>query len=186
MLDNIRPLSDAGAAVLFPHHNIKRTDESDKRQAGERLSGSGALFGHADFGVFITKFDRAERVLTIEFATRDEAELGEMTVRLTGSGSGRHGGFTYADCCVVTSEAEQDAAEQRGEHIEQAIRTYLGANPGAAQVKVLDAVGGNRQDARAALQRMIREQAVVIERGRRTRSSTGWKATLEHLDQWSW
>jgi hypothetical protein len=167
VLANTRALTESGCAVLYPHHNTKPNADSGKRQAGERLSGSGALYGHADFGVFITAFDRANRVMTVEFSTRDEAELGEFTVRLTGKGSGRHGGFTYTDRCVVTGEGEHDAADQRQEHTEHKIRQQLRDHGGASQVKIIEAVGGNRDAAIATLGRLVRTNVVYRQKGRR-------------------
>ena len=145
VLANTRPLADAGCAALYPHHNTKANADTDKRPAGERLSGSGALYGHADFGVFITSYDRATRLMAVEFVTRDEAELGKLTVQLTGEGTGRFGGFTYTDSCVVTAAGEHDPAEQRVQTTRQAILEFVGANRGAAQGRLLDGVGGNRE-----------------------------------------
>jgi hypothetical protein len=160
VLANIQPLLDAGSAVLFPHHNAKVTSESEKRDAGERMSGSGSLYGSADFGMFITRYDRASRMMVVELVSRDEADLGKLTVRLVGQGSSQHGGFTYHDRCVVTATSEHDADEQRAEDQEQAIADYLADHGGASQTKIVEAVGGNAQDARRTLQRMINRGTV--------------------------
>jgi hypothetical protein len=175
VLENTRTLGEADCAALYPHHNTKANADTDKRIAGERLSGSGALYGHADFGIFITSYQRVTRTLAVEFSTRDEAELGEITVRLVGDGTGRHGGFTYTDRCVVTAQGEHDTTEQREETTEHAIRTYLREHGGASQTAITDAAGGKRTNLIATLTRMITTGTVVTTNGKR-RAILHWLA----------
>jgi hypothetical protein len=167
VLRNVAELRAAGCAVDFVHHFTKPNDATSKRDPGDRMSGSGSLFGHADCAIFITSGDRQARSMNLSFYVRDDAELGDLTVRLVGDGSGRFGGFTYRDTCRLASESEHDAAEQRSTQHSDAIGRYLEQQPGASQKAVLQAVGGNEAEVRRHLNQMIATEEIIIRRGAR-------------------
>src|SRR5512133_1084456 len=167
VLDNTDDLARAGCVRWFEHHNTKPNDTTGKRDAGDRMSGSGALFGHSDFGIFITSTDRKNRVMSVSFYNRDDAELDDLTVRLVGEGSGRYGGFTYKDICVVQAESDRDPEEQRVEHPDTAITTLLAAKPGASQKNIEDAVGGNAAEVRERRKVLVAQGVIVMVKGDR-------------------
>jgi len=55
---NLSPLLDEGISLAFLHHFGKLTELSRDRDAGERMSGSGAMYGALDVGIFITGSER--------------------------------------------------------------------------------------------------------------------------------
>jgi hypothetical protein len=68
------------------------------------MSGTGALRGHLDVGVFITRYDAAERRMRVEYELRDGAALDPIGVRIDGIGTGPYGGFTYHDTARLVLE----------------------------------------------------------------------------------
>jgi AAA domain len=109
--DNLRPLGDDGRACALTHHFGKLTELSKERTPGERMTGSGALYGAMDFGVFITGSESGARVLRVEFDGRDSAMPDPIGVRLLGAGSGTNGSLLYADAAHFVAEHAPDAAE---------------------------------------------------------------------------
>jgi AAA domain len=165
VLRNLDGLGRAGCASLFEHHFTKPNDTTKQRDPGDRMSGSGSLFGHADFGIFITSIDRHTRTMTVSLYNRDDAELPELTVRLVGEGSGRYGGFTYQDSCALASESDQDPQDERAEHQDDAILRYLKANGGSNQTAIEKAVGGNALAVRGRINSLTTSGAIVATRG---------------------
>jgi hypothetical protein len=176
VLDNTDDLGRAGCVRWFEHHNTKPNDSTGKRDAGDRMSGSGALFGHSDFGIFITSTDRKNRVMSVSFYNRDDAELDDLTVRLVGEGSGRYGGFTYKDTCLVQTESDRDPEEQRVEHHDTAINTFLAANAGVSQRSIEEGVGGNAAEVRQRLKTLVAQGVIVMAKGDRN-ANLHWLAT---------
>ncbi len=174
VMGNLRPLVEADCAVMVAHHFTKPNDATSKRQAGDRMSGSGALFGHADFGLFITAYDRDARTMTLESYVRDGAEVPELTVRLVGDGSGQYGALRYADQLSVTAEADTDAEETRQEHHSTAIVRNLGHRPGATKNQLVAAVGGNATAAARSITNLVAAGQITTRPGPRN-------ATLHYL-----
>jgi hypothetical protein len=109
--DNLRPLTDEGRVVALAHHFGKLTELSKERSPGERMTGSGAMYGAMDLGVFITGSDNGARILRVEFDGRDSAMPDPIGVRLLGAGSGENGSLVYADAAHFVAEDAPDAAE---------------------------------------------------------------------------
>lgn len=100
---NLAPLQAAGAAVLLLHHFTKVNEATSSRGIGDRMSGSGSLFGRADYILGITKSEQSARDMRVEMKLRDGAEPDPFRVLLTGNGSGKFGGFTYEDTLAITT-----------------------------------------------------------------------------------
>ena len=109
--DNLRPLTDAGRVVALAHHFGKLTELAKERSPGERMSGSGAMYGAMDLGVFITGSEHGARVLRLEFDGRDAAMPAPAGVRLQGAGSGDNGSLLYTDAAHFVSQHAPDPAE---------------------------------------------------------------------------
>jgi hypothetical protein len=106
LLRHLNPLTTSGVSVEFLHHYVKLTETRQQRAAADRMSGTGALRGHLDLGMFITKYEPAERRMRIEFELRDGAALDPVGVRIEGEGTGPNGGFTYADSARFVADDE--------------------------------------------------------------------------------
>ena len=64
MLENLEPLTGTGWTVILLHH-FKKWSDHGGGDTGDRMSGSGSLFGSADFAIFIVKADpRAPPAMT--------------------------------------------------------------------------------------------------------------------------
>ena len=109
--DNLRPLGEEGRVCAFAHHFAKLTELSKERSPGERMTGSGAMYGAMDLGVFITGSDNGARVLRVEFDGRDSAMPDPVGVRLLGAGSGDNGSLVYADAAHFVTERAPNTAE---------------------------------------------------------------------------
>jgi hypothetical protein len=107
---NLEPLAHAGTAAALAHHFGKLTETQKERQPGERMSGTGAMYGAADAAIYITGSNRDARELRLEFDARDLAAPGAFTVELAGDGTGPNGGFTYIDT-ARWHQLDQELAE---------------------------------------------------------------------------
>lgn len=104
--DNLEPLLTTGRSVGLLHHFGKLTEITKERTPGERMTGSGAMYGALDVGVFITGSDDGARKLRVDFELRDLANPETIGVHLEGDGNGDNGGFTYADTATFTIKDE--------------------------------------------------------------------------------
>jgi hypothetical protein len=137
---NLEPLRDTGASVALLHHFGKLTEISKDRAPGERMSGSGALFGVLDVGIYITGSSDGARKLRLAFDARDLATPPTRGVRLEGEGSDDNGGFTYDDSCRFTQEAPPDENDLKAPapEIAEWIREQGGEAYGPEIVAVFD------------------------------------------------
>jgi hypothetical protein len=103
--NSLEPLLAAGRTVLLLHHFGKLTDTQKERSPGERMAGTGAMYGALDIGLLITRSDQGARSMRIDIETRDFAAPDALGIRITGTGSGEHGGFTYTDRAVLEFDA---------------------------------------------------------------------------------
>ena len=104
LLRLLSPLTSSGVSVEFLHHYVKLTETRQQRAAADRMSGSGALRGHLDVGVFITRYEPTERRMRVEYELRDGVALDPVGLRLDGVGTGPYGGFTYHDTVRLVVE----------------------------------------------------------------------------------
>lgn len=155
--DNLRPLTTDGRVVALAHHFGKLTELSKERTPGERMTGSGAMYGAMDVGVFITGSDRGARVLRLEFDGRDAAMPDPAGVRLLGAGSGENGSLLYTDAAHYVTEHAPDAAELKAPATEIAawIRDEHDGHASPAEIKarfgITDGTLRTRRDDLAAL-----------------------------------
>jgi AAA domain-containing protein len=103
---NLQPTLDRGTSIAMLHHFGKLSDLNRDRDPGERMSGSGAMFGALDVGIYITGSERGARSLRLEFDGRDLAMPETIGVELVGQGSGENGGYTFDDTCQLIRAAE--------------------------------------------------------------------------------
>lgn len=94
---NLAPLLDDGASLAFLHHFTKLSETSKERTPAERMSGSGAMYGALDVGIFITGSEKGARKLRLEFDGRDIAMPDPLGIELKGEGHGDNGGLLYSD-----------------------------------------------------------------------------------------
>lgn len=99
LLKLLSPITSDHVSVGFLHHFSKLNEQRQQRAAADRMTGTGALRGHMDFGLFITKSDwkDGQRRMRVEVEIRDGVEVDPFGLRLTGIGTGAHGGLTYLD-----------------------------------------------------------------------------------------
>ena len=141
VLENLSPLLEQGLAVMLGHHFAKVTDITKKRDAGDRMTGSGALYGYADYALFIVSADRDKRAYDIEFVTRNSAQVPDMKAQLVGHGSARYGGFRYTDTARLTVDVEGDAQAEQTDNRREAIIAIVTATPGKAKTTVAGEAG---------------------------------------------
>lgn len=109
--DGLEPMLAAGRTVALLHHFGKLTETQKERSPGERMAGTGAMYGALDVGFLITRSESGARRLRVEVEARDFAAPDALGVVIAGTGSGEHGGFTYADTATLAIDAA--AAEDR-------------------------------------------------------------------------
>jgi hypothetical protein len=109
LISNLAPIAELGCAVEFLHHFLKRSEGTKDRSVLEMLVGSGALGGHADGALGISKREKEGQLirrLSVECDGRDDATPEPFTIELLGEATGKHGGWCYAD--TLTLRAVQD------------------------------------------------------------------------------
>lgn len=97
LVSTLSPVLAGGRSLAFLHHFTKLSETSKERDPGERMSGSGAMYGALDVGIYITGSERGARKLRLAFETRDISSPPGIGVELVGDGTGRNGGLTYRD-----------------------------------------------------------------------------------------
>lgn len=122
---NLSPLAHAGIGTALLHHFTKLSETSKERTPMERMSGSGAMGGVLDVGIYITGSEDDARRLRIEFDCRDVASPRPLSVELAGDGSGPHGTLTRDDKAWWTAsdhEVSEDEVKVPSEEIADWIR----------------------------------------------------------------
>jgi hypothetical protein len=109
--DHLDPLLTAGRTVALLHHFGKLTDTQRERSPGERMAGTGAMYGALDVGLLITKSEDGARRLRVDVEARDFAAPDALGIAIHGDGSGKHGGFRYDDTAQIV--LDETAAELR-------------------------------------------------------------------------
>lgn len=109
--DALEPLLIEGVTVDLLHHFGKLSDTQKDRSPGERMSGTGAMYGALDVGFYITRSENGARRLRVELEARDFATPEAIGVVISGTGTGEHGGFRYVDTATLMVDAA--AAEER-------------------------------------------------------------------------
>lgn len=105
---NLEPLLARNVSLALLHHFIKTSEISKDRTPGERMSGSGAMYGALDVAIYITGSEDNARALRLEFEARDISSPSTLGVRLEGNGTGPNGGLTYRDKAWWTTTEAPD------------------------------------------------------------------------------
>jgi hypothetical protein len=114
------PLLAAGRTVLLLHHFGKASDTLRERSPGERMAGTGAMYGALDVGYLIAQSSDGATRMRVDVEARDFAAPDALAIQLTGNGSGPHGGFTYTDTVTVRPDTGDVVAD---------VLAYFDANP---------------------------------------------------------
>lgn len=135
--DHLAPLLDAGRTVALLHHFGKLNDTQKERSPGERMAGTGAMYGALDVGFLITRSEESATRLGVTIEARDFAAPERLDLAIVGDGSGKHGGFTYADTATLevdvpdevdyAASAETYLRDERDGLSRDALATALGA-----------------------------------------------------------
>ncbi len=137
--DHLDPLLAQGRTVALLHHFGKLTDTQKERSPGERMAGTGAMYGALDVGLLLTKSEDGARRLRVDVEARDFAAPDALGLVIDGAGSGKHGGFTYTDSARVlldaTAAADRDLAAEAELELD-GNDTGLGADVLAKELKV--------------------------------------------------
>lgn len=140
LVSNLAPLLDGVRSLGFLHHFTKLNESTKERDPGERMSGSGAMYGALDVGVYITGSDNNARTLRVAFEARDIASPAGLGLQLEGVGSGRNGGFNQSDSAwwkLTEAPDEDDLVAPAFE-----IKEWLGKNGGEATESQIAAAFG--------------------------------------------
>jgi len=93
------PILATGTSIVVLHHFAKSNAEN--RGTGNRMTGSGALFGAADviIGIVTTDSDALHdaQTLGVDVDGRDVAGIEPFTVEMSGAQTSPYGGWGYAD-----------------------------------------------------------------------------------------
>jgi hypothetical protein len=100
---NLTPLAADGRAVAMLHHFGKLNETTKERAPAERMSGTGAMRGAADVGLYLTG-EADSPVSRVDVEARDMASPDAFGFRLTGEGTGTNGSFTYMDACRLAMD----------------------------------------------------------------------------------
>jgi hypothetical protein len=118
--DRLDPLLAAGRTVALLHHFGKLSDTQRERSPGERMAGTGAMYGALDVGFLITRSEEGARRLGVTIEARDFAAPAVLNVVISGQGHGKHGGFRYDDeATLAIDTAAADSRDLVGEAAEE-------------------------------------------------------------------
>ena len=176
ILDNIAPLLEHGTAVLAGHHFAKANVDTKNREAGDRMTGTGALYSNAAFLLSIVKCDRAKRTYELEFVTRDGGQIADMDAALVGQGTARYGGFRYGDTARLTVDIEGEAEQEKTDERRAEILKIVTHNPGEYATKVVALAGGKKEITELELEAMVSDGLLETRPGRRKDSRCFWVA----------
>ena len=99
--NHLQPMLDDGVTIMLCHHEIKPSDHAKGRSAGQRLAGSGALYGACDVLLAVRSKEEDRTALRVDHEARDIASNDPFGVYLSGTQSGIFGGWSYADTIRV-------------------------------------------------------------------------------------
>lgn len=123
LVANLEPLNEAGCAIEFLHHFVKRNDSTKGRSLGDMLSGSGALFSHADGLLGIKAIEKNKTLidkLTVEMDGRDDALPEPFSIAFEGEARGKFGGWEYRDSLRIYAVDDLNpTAWERAEEVAQ-------------------------------------------------------------------
>jgi hypothetical protein len=183
--DAVEPLLAAGRSIVLLHHFGKLTETQKERSPGERMAGTGAMYGALDVGFLITRSESGARRMRVEVEARDFAAPDPLGIVILGTGSGEHGGFTYTDTAIITIDPAAADDRDLPEELEQLFADGVWRVLAEIAAKK-DGIGANKDDVRDALTGSP-DRFVLVEGPRVGRHATaqpwGTTAMLKALDE---
>ena len=145
LLRNLEGLLSEDCLLLFTHHFGKGGEQQRGRSNGDKLAGSGALFGAADLLVYITESLHNARSLRLAADARDFRPPAPFVVDLVGEPSGGNGTFLYDDTVTFTCGIARPEVDVMAEAIAAMMRKARaeGGKP-VTKVAAAAAVGTGR------------------------------------------
>lgn len=153
LVANLSPLADQGVTVLFLHHFVKAADVAGG--IGNMMSGSGALFGHADVVIGL-KNGPGVWPLMVEGIGRDVPTIDPFGVAQEGDGTGKNGSFRAVDAMRLVHVGDVEAYKKASP---RDIASFLAKQPnGDASPKAIrdqfDISEATLRDRREALEKV--------------------------------
>lgn len=123
-------LQKMNVATLMLHHFVKLSDGTRERSIGELMSGSGSLFGAADFVIGVTKCIKAgvPQELRLEVESRDYAAPEPQMVAFEADGDGEQSWGVQSTVRMVATNDEAPEPEDVKAPAE-AIAAWIGEQP---------------------------------------------------------
>ena len=145
--DALVPMHATGRTVALLHHFGKLSEAQKERSPGERMAGTGAMYGALDVGFLITSSEGHARRMTVVLEARDFVAPDPITVAIVGEGSGARGGFTHADTATLELAVEL-ALEERleaayGDGVWRTVKEAHASVAPATEANVRAALEGN-------------------------------------------
>lgn len=182
---NLQPITDDGRAIAMLHHNTKLSEISKERAPGERLSGSGAMFGALDVGIYITGSQNHATELRLAFDLRDLATPNDISINLEGEGTGSAGGYSYHDTATWRI-VEEDAGVAEDDLKMPALEIYDWLVAHGGQATSVEICAANEIVDRTLRRREERLKELGIEITRKRGKSTVYKVGEPSSDaSWS-
>jgi putative DNA primase/helicase len=151
--EGLATLQADGITALLLHHFVKGS-LGEERFVGELMTGSGALYGALDFGIFITPStvgEHWEREMPLTFEARDFEPPTKFIARLGGEASGRNASLIYGDTAHIDAEMATAAAARIERHVMKFLAGVHDHGGYAPMSSIVKGVGGHAQHVRAAV-----------------------------------
>ena len=154
-------IQDLGVTVVLLHHFIKAAGAD--RLVGERMTGSGALYGALDVGIFITPSalgEQWDREIPVAFEARDFEPPSPATVRIEGDGKGANGSLRFLDSAQLVVLSAEQVAGKLERAIVDALGAYTDYDARASTKAVQQLVGGKATVVRNTLH-LLHKQGLI-------------------------
>src|SRR5579871_3078585 len=147
IIEHLAGLLADDRTILFLHHFVKGSLAQD-RFTGELLTGSGALFGAMDFGIFIkpSEMGQWEREMPLEFEARDFEPPRPMIVRMEGEGGGQNGSLRYVDAATILPAGTTHKVDKTRRAIIDFLASYTDHEGWASQTAIVKGLGVRKDD----------------------------------------
>lgn len=147
----LMPLIEQGRSLALLHHFIKVSEIGRARVPREKMSGTGALGGAADVGIYIVSPANAERSMRVSFEMRDIASPAPLNLLLDGKGSGPNGSLTYEDSAELRVDNNAASSISNGDYVAQ-IWEHLGEHPASTADEIRQVIGKHRDATKRLLE----------------------------------
>jgi hypothetical protein len=150
--DHLEPLLAAGRTVALLHHFGKLNETQKERSPGERMAGTGAMYGALDVGLLITRSDDGARRLGVTVEARDFAAPDELQLAIDGAGSGEHGGFAYTDTATLIVDPDPPDEVDLAAEIEELLADGKWRTVGEIAQRAKGGIGRNKDEVKTTLE----------------------------------